>query len=294
MSKLTMRQLSAIREVARTQNFTEAALRLNTTQSNISLAIREVEDVLGTRLFERTTKRFRLTNAGSDFVPVVERILDDLQAGVENVHASSQLQKGVLAIGATPLLISTLLCQYVAEYRESHPKIDIRLEDTSSDELTQLLRNRSLEFVIGTFTEKDTDLKVEPLFEEPLTVLAHPATRLSGRCTWRQLLAHPLVSTVRTSTFGQLIDSTVWKVTGRPYRPMLEVRYWTSVISLAESLATACIVPGYASRTMHGKLKKVQLLEPRVVRTISIAYLIGRELSPAGRAFLQLLLAKKR
>ncbi len=46
----------------------------------------------GDSTVERTTKRFRLTNAGLEFVPVVERILDDLQAGVENVHASSELQ----------------------------------------------------------------------------------------------------------------------------------------------------------------------------------------------------------
>lgn len=289
---LTIRQLIAIREVARMQNFTGAALRLHTTQSNISIAIQEAENILGSRLFERTTKSFRLTNAGLDFVPVVERILDDLQAGIKNIQASSALQKGVLTLGATPLIISTLLCEYVAQYKKKFPKIDIRIEDASTDELAQLLRNRSLEFAIGPFTEKDEGLNVEPLFEDSLTVLAHAATGLSGKCTWSQLLDHPLVSISSASTFGQLINSTVWTVTGTPYSPMLEVKYWSSVISFAKSLSTACIVPEYASHLGHDKLRKVQLIEPRIVRTISIAYLTARELSPAGRAFLEFVLNK--
>lgn len=290
MSKLSIRQLIAVRELARTQSFTEAAARLHTTQSNVSVALREVESLLGARLFERTTKRFGLTSAGADFVPVVERVLADLQAGIDNVSASARLQKGVLAVGATPLLIATLVSGLIADYRKRYPNIDVRLEDASTAELTRLLRGRSIEFALGTFPRQETDLALEQLFEDPLVALAHTSLPLPGICTWKQISEHPLISIVRSSSVGQLIDSTVWKLTGQTYRPMLEVHYWSTVISLTESLRGICIVPAYAAKTAAvGSLRRIDLVEPTVLRWISVAFMNNRECSPAGQAFLTLL-----
>ena len=109
MIKITIRHLTAVRELARTQSFTQAANRLHTTQSNLSLAIQEAESILGVRLFDRTTKRCRLTDVGAEFLGTVDRVLDDLQTGIDNVDASVRLQRGKLAVGAASLLTSTLL-----------------------------------------------------------------------------------------------------------------------------------------------------------------------------------------
>lgn len=290
MIKLTMRHLQVVRELARTQSFTETATRLHTTQSNVSLALQEVEGLLGTRLFERTTKQFRLTGAGADFVPVVERLLGDLQAGIDNVVASAQLQKGILAIGGTPLLTATLVSELLSDYRRRYPGIALRVEDASTAELARLLRNRSIEFALGTFPAQDPDLSVTPLFDDPLVVLAHASQRLPPACGWSDLANLPLITIVRNSSVGELIEETMRKVTGQAYQPMVELHHWSTVISLAESLAGVCIVPAYAARKAAGaKLKTVDLVEPRVLRTISVAHLRHRELSPAGRAFLELL-----
>jgi DNA-binding transcriptional LysR family regulator len=246
-------------------------------------------------LFERTTKRFRITNAGADFLPVVERILDDLQAGIDNVVASAQMQKGLLAIGSAPLLTATLVSELLADYRRDYPRIDIRLEDTSTSELIRLLRNRSIEIALGTFSKLDADLTMVPLFEDPLVALAHTSLRLPDACSWSMLAQRPLISIIRSSSVGELIDRTVWKVTGQAYQPMMESHHWSTVISLAESLQGVCVVPAYAARIAEGRsLKKIDLVEPEVLRTISVAYLTNRELSPAGQAFLALLYGDSR
>lgn len=293
MSKISMRHLVAVREVARSHSFTDAAVRLHTTQSNVSIAIREIEEILGARLFERTTKRFGMTAAGAEFVAVVERLLADLEAGIENARANSRLQKGVLAIGATPLLTSAVLSHLIAEYKQRHANVDIRIQDASSAECLRLLRSRTLEVVLGTFDEDDADLLVTPFFDDPLVALVHPSTGLSGRCTWKQLLDHPIVSIARTNLVGQLIDRTFWKLTGETFRPTIEVQYWTTVTALAQRLAGVCIVPSYGADAMRGSLRKVPLAGPRVVRSISVAQLAGRELSPAAHSFVQLAMNRK-
>lgn len=293
MSKISMRHLVAVRAVADSQSFTGAAVRLHTTQSNVSIAIREIEEILGARLFDRTTKRFGLTSAGEEFVAVVERLLDDLEAGIENARASSRLQKGVLALGATPLLTSALLADLIAEYRQRHPNVDIRIHDTSSAECLRLLRSRTVEVVMGTFDESEADLFVEPFLQDPLVALVHPSIKLSGRCSWKQLLAHPIVSISRTNVVGQLIDRTFWELTGEPFRPTMEVQYWTTATAFAQRLAGVCIVPAYGAEAMRGELRRVSLNGPRVVRAISVAHLAGRDLSPAARSFVGLAMERK-
>lgn len=290
MIKLTIRQLTALRELARTQSFTEAAARMHTTQSNVSFAVQEAESLLGTRLFERTTKRFQMTSAGEDFLPAVERMLDDLQTGIDNVMARAQLQKGLLAIGATPLLAARRISGLLADYRRDYPHIDIHLEDASTGALTKCLRNRSIEFALGTFSRRESDLNIVSLFEDPLIALAHISIGLPKICAWKDIAQRPLVSIVRNSSVGELIERTVWQVTGQTFQPMLEVHHWSTVMSLAESLQSICIVPAYLWGIADGcTLEKIELEEPRVLRTISVAYLKNRELSPAGEAFLSLL-----
>lgn len=293
MSKISMRHLAAVREVARSQSFTAAAAHLHTTQSNVSIAIRETEEILGARLFERTTKRFSMTSVGAEFVAVVERLLDDLEAGIENAQANSRLQKGVLALGATPLLMSALLSYFIADYKQLYPNVDIRIQDTSSSECLSLLRSRTVEVVMGSFDEDESDLRISPFFRDPLVALVHPSIELTGRCTWKQLLGHPIVSISRKSLVGQLIDQTFLKLTGEHFRPAMEVQYWTTVTALTQRLAGVCIVPSYGADAMRGGLRKVSLGSPRVVREISVAHLAGRELSPAARSFVLLAMAKK-
>lgn len=290
-----MRHLQAVRELARTHNFTEAAARLHTTQSNVSLALQEAESLLGTRLFERSTKRFRLTAAGAEFIPVVERLLGDLQAGIDNIVASVQLQKGVLAIGGTPLLTATLISELLSDYRRRYPGIELRIEDAPTAELARLLRNRNIEFALGTFSAQEADLTVTPLFNDPLVVLAHASRRLPTTCSWSDVARLPLISIIRDSSVGELIADTIRDVTGRAYQPVIELHHWSTVISLADSLSGICIVPAYAARkAAGGKLKKIDLVKPKILRTISVAYLRNRELSPAGKAFLDLLKGDER
>lgn len=290
MINLSMRQLVALQQLAQTQSFTEAAARMHTTQSNVSLAIQEAESLLGTRLFERSTRRFRMTSAGEEFIPVVERALADLRSGIDNVLARAQLHRGVLAVGAPPLFAATLLSEVLSSYQVAHPHVDLRVEDASTAELHSGLRSRSIEFAVGTFSRREADLKVIPLFDDALVALAHPGLDLPQACAWKELVRHPLVSIVRNSSVGELIDRTVWKATGQAYRPRLEVHHWSSVISLAESLKGACVVPAYAAGLAHGRqLRKIDLLDPSVLRTISVAHLSHCDISPAGQAFLEML-----
>ncbi len=292
MINVTLRQLICFQEVVRARSFTGAAARLHTSQSSLSAAIRDLEEAIGARLIQRTTKRFELTDVGTEFLLSLSNVLEDLQRALESASSANLLQRGVLTVGATPLLAGSLLADIAGEFNKRHPAIRIRIQDRATESLTNLLRSREIELALGTFDESDKDFVITPLFNDPLVALAHVSLDTSPTCSWTSLLALPLISITRTSSVGKLIEKTVWNLARVDYQPIIEVANWTSVVSLAQAFKGACIVPSYAAArltAMTSDLKRLRLVEPEIDRTISVAHSALFELSPAARSFLALL-----
>ncbi len=291
---ITLRQLIYLREIARSRSFTEAANRLHTSQSNLSTAVRALEEVLGVRLINRSTKHFELTDAGRSFLAVSERVLNDLHAALESTSAISRLQRGTLSIGAPTLHAATYLPDMIGRFHRKHPALELRLHEVPSRELLNMLRSRDIELAIGTFRNAGSELVVKPLFEDELAVIAHRDLQLSGPCTWRRLLQVPMVSIVKTSSVGKLIEETAWDSVQQRYEPLIEVESWMSVVAFTESLRAASIVPKKVAqrsqlRTGSDLLQILPLQRPTIRRVISVAYLASHGLTPTAQAFVNLL-----
>jgi LysR family carnitine catabolism transcriptional activator len=289
---ITLRQLVYLREIARSRSFTEAANRLHTSQSNLSTAIRALEELLGVRLIDRSTKHFELTAAGKSFLAVSERVLNDLDAAVESTSAINRLERGTLTIGAPALHAATYLPDIIGAFHRKYPALELRLHEVPIRELSNMLRSRDIEIAIGSFRHAGSEFITKPLFEDNLVVLAHRDVQLPDPCTWRSLLKVPMVSIVKTSSVGQLIEETAWDTIQQRYEPLLEVASWMSVVAFTESLRAASIVPMKVA--LQGQLgarkdtlQILQLHRPVVRRAISVAYLATHGLTPTAQAFLE-------
>lgn len=290
MIKLKMRHLQALQILARAGSFTQAAAQLHTTQSNLSLTIREAEDLLGVKLFERTTRHCRPTSMGEEFLPIVERVLADLQKGIANLQANTRLTQGVLAVGAASFTTTVLVAGLLDTYARAHPGVAIRIEDHGiPEQLLKLLRSETIELLIGTYAEHDADLKRLPLLDIPLVLYAHRSLGLPPTVSWTALKHMPMVAVARrSSVVRQLIDKVFWDVHGAVYCPDLECNHWSSVMALTEIRQAACIVPMYGSYGQHyPELECRTLVEPVVSRRLHVAHLKHREPSPAAQAFIE-------
>src|SRR5262249_32467986 len=114
---LSMRQIRAFLHVARTGNFTRAAERAHMTQAGLSILVREVERQIGARLFDRTTRAVRLTEAGRRLATVAESVLQQLDDAEAEVGAMGTVARQQLRIAATPLVSAHLLPQLLADFR---------------------------------------------------------------------------------------------------------------------------------------------------------------------------------
>ncbi|HEY9529964.1 MAG TPA: LysR family transcriptional regulator, partial [Burkholderiales bacterium] len=112
---------------ARHQSFSRAAEQLFITQSGMSVLIRELEEQLGFRLFDRTTRRVTLTEFGPRFLPIADRSLLELEAAAQNIGRSASAANRRLALGAMPLIAGRLLPGAIGEFARRDPGLDIVL-----------------------------------------------------------------------------------------------------------------------------------------------------------------------
>jgi len=118
---ISLRQLEAFVAVCNEGNFSRAAQRIHISQSGLSILIRELEQSLECRLFDRSTRQVSLTDAGREFRVPAARLLADLSAAVGNVKGLASRQHGHVTVAAPPLLMSRLVVGIAARFRSAYP-----------------------------------------------------------------------------------------------------------------------------------------------------------------------------
>lgn len=131
---MELRHLRCFVVLAEELHFTRAAERLHIDQSPLSRAIRELEDELGTLLFDRDRRGTRLTQAGTVFLQDVRRVFTTLDQARENVKAVSAGYRGSLRIAVSDGAIDPRFSEFLTRCREEEPEIEVRLSEVSFSE----------------------------------------------------------------------------------------------------------------------------------------------------------------
>ena len=131
--------------VAHELNFHRAAEKLHMTQSPLSLAIRKLEDELGLRLFDRTSRSVRLTPAGEAFRREAEAVLNRAELAARRMAELAGVRNGRLAIGYNEPALNTLLPPLLAKYRKRHAAMRLELREAETAEQLALIRRGRLD-----------------------------------------------------------------------------------------------------------------------------------------------------
>jgi DNA-binding transcriptional LysR family regulator len=163
---MEQRQLEFFVAVAEELNFTRAARRTQAVQSTVSASIRTLERSLGAPLFERTTTRVELTDAGRTLLPEARRALDALEAARAAVDGVRNGLTGSLRIGTLSGLTAVDLRSLVSCFRERYPGVRLALtvDGAGSEGLVRRLRDRSLDVAfVGVQAFSVPDVHLEPI-----------------------------------------------------------------------------------------------------------------------------------
>lgn len=192
---MELRHLRYFIVVAEELHFGRAALRLHIEQSPLSRAIKELEEHLGVRLFDRTTRSTRLTRAGEVFLEHVRRVfavLEQARNSVEAVAAGYLDQLRVaLSDGITPPRLSALL----AQCRQDDPDIEVRLFEVPLSQQIRGLHDDLYDVGFAQSAEVGDGIVAEPAWSDPLVVVLparHPLL-VHKRIPLDEVLRYPLV-----------------------------------------------------------------------------------------------------
>lgn len=287
MIEFTSRQLRAFWLVAQHRSFTRAAGALFITPSGLSLLIKELENQLSVRLFERTTRQVTLTRSGTELLVAVQRNLDELDNSLAHVARTKDALGPALSVGAPPFWAAGGVAQAIKAFRPRRPELRLQVFDGDSATTLQKVESGELDMGLGFFFKHVPGIRRTPLFRFSLMAIRANSERDSSprNVTWASLKGEKFVAMQPSLPLQQFVDRHLAKA-GIGYRPSLVLNYLHTQIAMVEAGQGIAIVPSYTLPECRNRGLMINpLLKPNVHLDFYQIRNGGRKLSPVAEEF---------
>ncbi|WP_229398607.1 LysR family transcriptional regulator [Micromonospora okii] len=291
--QVQLHQLRYFVAVAEVRHFTQAADIVGITQPSLSKQVHALETDLGAPLFERVRGNITLTAAGEVLLPLARRILADVDTATREVQELVGLRRGRVRLGATPSLATSLAPPVLRRFRDAHPAVDLRVEESGSQDLVRhLLRgDLDLALIIMPAQGADPGLRAEEILRESLVVASLgevPGTSPAGELRVTDLRDQPLVM---FREGYDLRDATLQACRDAGFEPTLSVDggEMDAVLGFVEAGLGVALVPGMVVARRPG-VRVTRLAPPGVRRTIAVARRRDAVPTHAGRELRRILM----
>jgi LysR family carnitine catabolism transcriptional activator len=285
---VSIKQLQAFVAVAKSGSFAEACTLVHLSQPALSITIKNLEDAVGGKLLQRSTRSLALTPEGAEFYPVVQRLLADWDRSLEDVHNLFALRRGKLDIAVMPTFASSLLPAILADYHRQYADINVTVHDVIAESVVDMVRDGRVELGI-TFDPGDArDLDFQPLFRDKFVAVLpqnHPLLA-KQRLKWRDLQNHPYISLQRPSSIRLLIDQ-ILQEHNITLTPTFEAHQLASIGRMVSTGLGISVVPalsGGQMREMGAQCRPVTA--PVITRNVGVITRKRHPLSVAAEAMM--------
>lgn len=283
---VALRQLRAFLAVARRGSFSRAAEDIGSSQSALSLSVRQLESELGVKLLDRTTRQVSLTAVGVSLVASGSRLIDELDATLQELKDIGQQRRGRVVIACVPSVARGLMPRCVEYCSQKWPNVSLSINDIAANEVVRRTSLGEVEFGLASGAINAADLDIHSLMEDPFRLVCRrddPWVRKRS-IPWSQLSERPLLMLNNTSGSQQLIEATLAKADTR-VNVFLELAQPSSILAMVEAKLGVAVVPQLAApRPDDPVLTTCRLNKPDVNRTILLFRRRDRSLSPAATA----------
>jgi len=214
---VTLRQLRVFIEVARRQSFSRAGDEIGLTQSAVSRCVRELEAELGLKLIDRTTREVQLTDAGSNLVASVSRLLTDLDDALREIREIGEQRRGRVVVAASPTIACRLMPQVIAACSRQFPYIALGLRDDVQTDVVRKVKSGEVDFGVVVGPIAADDLSTETLMIDSFCVVSRADHRLAQleQVEWKALDGERLVMLDYASGSRPIIDAAMTQAPAR-------------------------------------------------------------------------------
>ncbi|WP_077967369.1 LysR family transcriptional regulator [Ensifer adhaerens] len=281
---ITLRQLRAFIAVAELGQFNIAARHLHLTQSAVSILIRDLEQEMGVRLFDRHTRMVSLTLVGQEFLPQARKIMKDLELAVGDVRDNASLKRGQVTIAAAIVLAATVVPPIIARFLNKYPEISVNIRDMPEEQITPALKRHEVDIAVGTLSEEDPEIAATPLLRDKLMLVCREDHRFGERKSvrWAELKDETLITLAASNPLRNIVEHNLIRVVPN-YRPKYEVRFSTTAISMIAAGMGVAVLPENSGQLASAVgVTTIDLIDPTVMRDVSLLQRRHHSLSPAA------------
>ncbi|MGL4687990.1 MAG: LysR family transcriptional regulator [Fusobacteriaceae bacterium] len=256
---MDLHYLKIFYEVATERSFTKAANKLFINQSAVSIQVKKFEELLKTKLFDRSSKKIKLTYAGEALYVMAEDIFDKVKRAEREIARIIDTDKSKIIIGATSVIGEPLLPKLMKEFSEKHPEIDYELKISAKNDLLKKLKEGEIDVLVMDY-EYITDTNLEVLMVEKTPYVLVGSKEYSSM---EKMASEPLITRRNVPNNNAAIIS-LEKKNGISFTKKIIVRGNTEIIkSLVREGVGNVILPYYAVKkeVEIGELKLLEEIE---------------------------------
>lgn len=288
---MEFRHLRYFLAVADTRSFTRAAERLHMTQPTLSQQVKQLEQLIGTVLFERGSREIGLTAAGKLFKPYCERVLKEIESSELALSELEGLMRGTLRLAVFHSFSHSMLPPIMSEFALRYPGVHVTARLVARNEMERDLINAELDMAVAYVSSDNAQIVAERLFDEELVLVVGSRHPLAARRSMpmRELATLPLV--LLTPEFGarQFVDR-FFIDTGLKPHVVLEMNAIEPILATIRNSGLASVLSAGAIADTGG-LWSVRLTEPAPKRTVGILWRRNGHRSAAAQRMAEMIKA---
>lgn len=178
---MTITQLKYVLAIAEHKNFTKAAEKCFVTQPTLSTQIQKLEDELSVIIFDRGKKPIELTDVGRKIVLQARNVVNEAERIQDIVDQQKGFIGGEFKLGIIPTIMPTLLPMFLKNFIKKHPKVKLKIEELTTEEILTRLNDGHLDAAIAATPLENETIKERVLYYEPFVAYVPPNHRLSNK-----------------------------------------------------------------------------------------------------------------
>ena len=250
---MNLRRIEVFVAVASAGSFSAAADRLCVAQSAVSVAVRDLEADLGSKLFVRGPRAVALTESGRLLLARAEPALRQLKDAAQEVVDLEHLEVGTVRMAAPVVVTQYSLAQPLATFAAAHPGIRLRVVQAGARQIEELVLSHEVDLGIVASRQLPRELDSQRLQELHNVAIVAKASALgaNGRLTWRELLQHPLALFPAGYHQRALVEQYAEKLRIRP-RVVIEAENPAVLLEAARLGIAATTLPAPAALGVNG------------------------------------------
>ncbi|CAA7599654.1 Transcription regulator HTH, LysR [Acididesulfobacillus acetoxydans] len=283
-------QLHYFQTVAQLQHFTQAAEAMSISQPALSRSMARLEDELGVPLFERQGRRVALSSYGQIFLKRVNRALQEISLGQQELQNLLDPFKGSVALGFIHSQGSNLVPDLLGLFRQKFPHVRFQLYQNTAHRLLESLEAADIDFCFCSQPSAHEHIRWARLFTEEIVLIVPAGHPLAGRAfvTLAELAGEPFILFKKDVSLGEIIYG-LCREAGFTPKATFEGEEVGTVSGLVAAKLGIALVPRNRAAENTG-IVQVPISRPKCQRVIGIAWIEERHLTPAAQHFREFVL----